>query len=321
MVNWGILGAGNIAHRFAASLQHHPDGDLVAISGRNAEKLAIFATQFGVGQVYLDHAALLTDPSINAIYLSLPHGLHREWALKALYAGKAVLCEKPATLNANEMREIAKTARLTHTLFMEAMKPRFVPLYAQLQILLEKGIIGTVTRVETSLCNNMPFEIMGNSYHTQLGQGGCLLDCGCYCASWLEALLPGAPHVEHVECLIKNELDYYINAELRFGNKTARLECAFDRAKPRQAVIYGTNGHIILDELHRPQKMILSLLGQISQTFTVPYYVDDFYGQIDHFMQCLQNNKIESDIMPFMSSIRCAEILDKIKATGCTSFY
>ncbi len=315
MVNWGILGAGKIAHRFATSISQHPDAKLVAISGRSREKLMVFARQFDVKQVYLDHDALLKDTSIDAIYLSLPHGLHKEWAIKALYAGKAVLCEKPATLNGEEVCEIEKVVKDRRVLFMEAMKPRFVPIYTQLQNLLNENVIGGVSRVEASLCNLMPFDKTGNTYHTEKGQGGCLLDCGCYCASWLEALLSEEPHVKDVESVIKDGVDYYINAELRFNDKTARLECAFDRSKPRQVTIYGTNGHIILDELHRPQEMTLCLSGQSSKTYIAPCHVDDFYGQIDHFMQCLKQGKTQSDIMPLTASIRCAEIMDKIKAS------
>ena len=314
MIRWGILGAGNIAHRFGASLEHQPDSTLVAISGRNAEKMAAFAAQFKVRKIYLDHRALLADPDIDAIYLALPHGLHREWAVRALRAGKAVLCEKPATLNAAEMEEIAAVSRETGTLFMEAMKPRFVPLYGQLRTMLDKGVIGEITRVEASLCNAMPFDRMGNTYHTQPGQGGCLLDCGCYCASWLEDFLHGEPRFVEVETVEKDGLDHYVKAELRFGPATAMLECAFDRAKPRKASVYGTKGSIEVDELHRPQNMTVYVDGEAPRSISVPYLVDDFYGQIHAFTQCLQTGKAENEVMPLASSIRNVRILDVIRA-------
>ena len=111
MIQWGILGAGNIAHRFAASLAGEPDCRLAAISGRNPEKLKAFSALFGNPVWYTDHQALIDDPQVDAIYLALPHGLHREWAVKALAAGKAVLCEKPAVLHQEEMAQIARTAR------------------------------------------------------------------------------------------------------------------------------------------------------------------------------------------------------------------
>ncbi|MEE1274686.1 MAG: Gfo/Idh/MocA family oxidoreductase, partial [Olegusella sp.] len=108
-VRWGILGAGNIAHRFAQSLSHVEGAELVALSCRSAEKAAAFAGEFGVERsgVFSDealgaadaaHTALLADPEVDAVYLSLPHALHHDWAVRALRAGKAVLCEKPAML-------------------------------------------------------------------------------------------------------------------------------------------------------------------------------------------------------------------------------
>ena len=99
MVKFGIIGAGNIAHRFAKSLASHPDGELVAISARNEEKGRAFAKEFSVQAVYPDGAALLEDADVDAVYIALPHGLHAEWSVRAIRAGKAVLCEKPAALS------------------------------------------------------------------------------------------------------------------------------------------------------------------------------------------------------------------------------
>ncbi|MBQ1840488.1 MAG: Gfo/Idh/MocA family oxidoreductase, partial [Atopobiaceae bacterium] len=134
MVRWAILGAGNIAHRFAASLAHVENAELVAASCRTREKAEAFLAEVPRAEgarAYAGHDALLADPKVDAIYLALPHQFHHEWAIKALRAGKAVLCEKPAMLTAVEMAEVAEVAHETGCLFMEAMKPRFVPLYAQ----------------------------------------------------------------------------------------------------------------------------------------------------------------------------------------------
>lgn len=101
MIRFGILGAGNIAHRFAASLAKVEGAELVAASRRTAEKAAAFLAEVPCApgaRAYGDHEALLADPEVDAIYLALPHDLHHAWALRALDAGKAVLCEKPAML-------------------------------------------------------------------------------------------------------------------------------------------------------------------------------------------------------------------------------
>lgn len=313
MIRWGILGAGNIARRFCESLAKEPDSVLKAISCRKEEKAVAFMGQYPAERYYLDYDSLLGDPEVDAVYVSLPHGLHREWAVKALRAGKAVLCEKPAALNRQETEEMAEEARKAGALFMEAMKTRFVPLYGRLRELVSAGVIGEVTQVRTSLCNEVPLEKTRTTYHREPGQGGALLDGGIYCASWLEDFLPGRPVLKRIRAVIQNEVDEYVDAELEFGGKSAVLECAFDRKKPRRAMIVGTLGTIEVEELHRPRSMTVRVQGKEPQVVEMPYEADDFYGQIHHFVTCLKEGKTQSHVMPPDASVRCAGILDAIR--------
>lgn len=313
MIRWGILGAGKVARRFVRSVRQEPDSRLEAVSGRSQAKAEAFASAYGIPRHFGDYEELLADPRIDAIYLALPHGCHKEWAVKALAAGKAVLCEKPAALTAEEVREIAQAARNSGQLFMEAMKPRFVPLHAEIRRLLADGRIGSLTDVETSLCNKRPPQEPGATYHTQPGQGGALLDCGTYCASWLEELLPELPVLEHLYAGRVDGIDYYMDARLAAGSVTARLECAFDRSKPRTAVLRGTEGHMVIEELHRPQCVTVYRDGQPPRRVEKPYEVDDFYGEIHHFVRCLRQGLSESPVMPLEASLRCAQILDTVR--------
>lgn len=355
-VRWGILGAGRIAHRFAASLAHDKRCQLVAVSGRTPEKVAAFAAAHGVApeRAYADgvavagatgadgagsageigasdaapavavtdagaasfspHERLLADKDVDAIYLALPHGLHRAWAIRALEAGKAVLCEKPAALTAGEIREIAAAAERTGGLFMEAMKTRFVPLYAEVRRLLGEGAIGELLRVETSLCNAMPPDALEGTYLLDGAQGGVLLDCGIYCASWIEDLLPAPFAVTARQIEMYRGVDAHVNAELVASDgRTAALECAFDRAKPRQAVLVGSAGRIVVEDLHRPQRLVLERQGCAPQVIERPYVVDDFYGEVTHFTDLICAGAAESPVMPLAASVRCAEILDAVR--------
>lgn len=324
-VRWGIIGAGNIAHRFARSLEHEPHSRLVAISCRSPQKAQAFAEEFGVdsARAYADggdgseaHEALLADPEVDAVYLSLPHAMHLRWAVAALRAGKAVLSEKPASISADQMSQIAAVAQETGTLYMEGMKTRFTPLYRRLRREIDEGLIGEVTSVDASLCNQMAAEIeSAGTYHVRHdGGGGVLLDCGCYCAGWLEDLLPGGLEVTRVRGQLRDGIDYYVDAQLEVGGKPARLECAFDRKKPRRAVINGELGSIVVDELHRPQEATIAVHGMESVTVSAPYEVDDFYGEIEHFVGLIREGKTESPVMPLAASVRNAELLDAIRA-------
>ncbi len=313
MIRFGILGAGTIARRFAASLTHVEGATLTAVSCRTQEKADAAVAELGATHGYADHDALLADPEIDAIYLSLPHDLHHDWAIRALRAHKAVLCEKPAMLTADEMREVAAAAREEGVLFMEAMKPRFVPLVAQLDEAVAQ--LGQLRRIEATLCNDMLGHVEGSgSYHMTPGPGaGVLLDCGTYCASWLEAFCAGEPTLVSFAGAEKDGIDTYASATLSFDDMDAHLECAFDRAKPRQATLVGEHGRLVVDELHRPTHATLLLDGQEPRELDAPYVVDDFYGEVSHFVGLLREGATESPVMPLEASVRCAQILDVIR--------
>ena len=261
------------------------------------------------------HEELVADPAVDAVYLALPHGLHCAWAVRALRAGKAVLCEKPAGLTAREARAMTAEARRSGALFMEGMKARFVPLYAEVKRLLAEGAIGELRRVETSLCNDVPPAALEGTYLLDGAQGGVLLDCGIYCASWLDDLLPGPFAVTDRQVETYHGVDAYDCAELAFaeGGRTARLECSFNRAKPRQAVLVGEKGRITVDDLHRAQRLTLEVTGRPPRVIERPYVVDDFFGEVTHFNDLLEQGACESPVMPLAASIRCAEILDAVR--------
>lgn len=316
MIRFGILGAGNIAHRFAASLAKVKGAELVAASRRTAEKAAAFLAEVPRtpgARAYGDHEALLADPEVDAIYLALPHDLHHAWALRALDAGKAVLCEKPAMLSEAEAAEVTAAARERGLLFMEAMKTRFVPLHPH--VVDAVGALGPVARVHASLCNDALA-----SYRTHdtyiLGGGpgsGVLLDCGIYCASWLDELLPGEIAVERVDTAFYEGSDVYVDAHMTIGGVAAELECACDRARPRQLVVEGERGILTVDDLHRPQHAELRIAGEPTRVLDAPYEVDDFYGQITHFCALMRAGDIESPLVPHAATCRCARILDAIR--------
>lgn len=317
MIRWGILGAGTIAHRFAASLAQVEGAELVAASRRTREKAEAFLAEVPSAQnarAYGDHGALLADPEVDAIYLALPHALHREWALRAIEAGKAVLCEKPAMLSEAEAAEVTAEARSRRVLFMEAMKTRFVPLHGRVVSILPS--LGPIQRVSASLCNSMLDQLeRRDTYILDGGPGsGVLLDCGIYCASWLDELLPGDIVVDGVSIERYRGSDVYVDAHLTIGGVPAELECACDRAKPRRLVVEGARGTLIVDDLHRPQHAEVSFADDTVRSLDAPYDVDDFYGQITHFCNLLRAGSLESPQMPHAATLRCARILDAVRA-------
>lgn len=315
VVRWGILGAGNIARRFAAALAQMEDAILVALSGRSLERIKPLAIEFLVERCYTNHEELLEDPQVDAIYLALPHDLHKEWALKALKWHKAVLVEKPAAMDESEMEELLEAARRSGALLMEAQKARFTPLYRELKKRLSDGRYGVLLRVETSLCNNMPTAWMRarDTYHYRPKVGGALLDSGTYCANILEDFCPGEAQVVSQEGIRQYGVDIYTRAELALGPVAAVLETGFDRQKPRIARFCLEKAEIVVEELHRPTKMkIITPAGR--EVVELAYDHDDFYSQIRHFTDLVNAGAANSPIMPLESSLRIAHFLDLLRS-------
>lgn len=312
MIKWGIIGAGNIAKRFAKSLQYEKDAALYAISGRNEQKLIAFKQAYPCEKIYIGHDKLLEDENVDAVYIALPHNMHAEWSVKALKAHKAVLCEKPAVMNAQEMCDIQAVSKHEKVLFMEAMKPRFVPAYQKIKELIEKGEIGTITSVKAENCFLLSKDLYGKTYHTKPGVGGALLDSGCYGVNWLNAYLKGTPSVLDCHVDVMNGVDMYSDTKLQFDNGIGELITGFDRNTGSHLVIYGTKGSIRCDNMHRPTEVHLMKNGS-EETHFYPYVYDDFYGEIHAFDELFKAGKTESPVMTLSDSVRNAEIMDIIR--------
>ena len=110
MIRWGIIGFGRIAHKFAGSIENLADGYVYAVASRSGGKDDPYLKAHPDVVVYKDYESLLNDPKVDAVYLALPHKFHKEWAIKTLEKKKAILCEKPAVLNSEDMKEIKATA-------------------------------------------------------------------------------------------------------------------------------------------------------------------------------------------------------------------
>lgn len=312
MIKWGIIGAGNIAHRFADSLENLHDATLYAVANRTIEKAEKFQAEHPCEKPYGSYEELLADEKIDAVYIALPHKYHLEWVKKSLEVGKAVLCEKPATLSLDEMKEISELAKEKNRFFMEAMKSRFTPAYREVKNLVEAGEIGNVIGVYTSLCRVFPLDDSGYFYEPV--QGGCLLDMGVYNAALIEDFTKEPFELDELEYEMHDDtVEVYVNAKLTSGEVEVSLESAFDRETETKAVIRGTKGIIIIPDFHRPTSYILQTKDTM-KSVEMPYKVDDFYGEIRHVVDCLENNFTESPIMTLENSENVAGLLDIIKA-------
>jgi len=177
-VRWGILGTANIARgQFLPGLRE-AGGTAAAVAGRDAGRAERYASEHGIGRAVAGYQNLIGDPAIDALYIALPNSLHAEWTLRALAAGKPVLCEKPLCGNLGDTTRVLDAARQTGTLLWEAFVFPFHRQIAQVRDLVAGGAIGELVEIKS----NFHFQLSnpGNIRYSRELEGGALNDVGCY---------------------------------------------------------------------------------------------------------------------------------------------
>lgn len=193
-LRFGILGAANIAPGALIAPSHDVDRvEVVGVAARDPQRARRFADIHGLPTVWDSYAELLADPSINAVYVPLPPGLHHEWVIKALEAGKHVLCEKPFSATRQEAAEMVAAAERTGMRLGEAFHWRYHPLIARVRELLDAATIGTITRVETEFSASIT-DTAGLRYDLSLAGGG-FMDLGVYPLQWSRFVAGEEPEI------------------------------------------------------------------------------------------------------------------------------
>src|SRR6476659_8658576 len=226
-VRIGILGAARIAPAAVVKPARNVGEAVIgAVAARDRGRADAFAAKHGIPSVDDSYAALLADPEIDAIYNPLPNGLHAEWTIAALEAGKHVLCEKPFTANTTEAEAVAAVAARTGLVVTEAFHYRYHPLAMRMREIVESGELGTIKRVETSLCFPLP-KFSDIRYQYDLA-GGATMDVGSYTVHLARLLGCEEPEVVSAEPKLRSpDIDRAMRAELAFpSGHTGRITCS-----------------------------------------------------------------------------------------------
>jgi predicted dehydrogenase len=226
-VRIGILGAARIAPAALIKPARNLDeAEVGAVAARDRSRADAFASKHGIPQVRDSYTALIADPEIDAIYNPLPNGLHAEWTIAALEAGKHVLCEKPFTANAKEAEDVAAVAARTGRVVMEAFHYRYHPLAKRMREIVESGELGAIRRVETALCFPLP-KFSDIRYQYDLA-GGATMDVGSYTVHMARLLGCEEPSVRSAEAKLRTpDIDRAMQAELAFpSGHTGRITCS-----------------------------------------------------------------------------------------------
>jgi predicted dehydrogenase len=243
-LRWGILGTGNIAKQFAAGMSTSHRGKVTAIGSRGKESAESFAQSWQLPNRH-DYASLIADPNVDAVYVSLPNSLHHEWAIKALQAGKHVLCEKPFALNGMQSQEMFDVAQRQGKVLVDAFMYRSHPYVQAVQERIAAGAIGTVQLIRTSFCYRTT-RIAGNVRFDRLLGGGALMDIGCYCINFSRFLAAGEPvAIQATANFHESGVDEICTATMQFPNGIlANFTCGMSLQADNTATISGTEGYI-----------------------------------------------------------------------------
>jgi len=208
-----------------------PEVKITAIAARDPKRAQGFARKHHIPRVHETYTDLLADPEIDAVYNPLPNSLHAEWTIRALRAGKHVLCEKPFASNAREAEEMARAAVETGLVLSEAFAYRYHPLTAHVKEIISTGEIGKIRHIEAQFSFFLP--TTNNIRFKYELAGGALMDCGCYPVSLIRHLAEAEPSVVRAEArLFAPQVDHKMTVDLSFADgRTAHLVC--DMRSPR----------------------------------------------------------------------------------------
>ena len=246
-IRWGILATGNIAHKLADAVVASETSELVAVGSRTQDAADAFAKEYGLAPdaSHGSYDALLDDDKVDVIYVSTPHPMHAEWTIKALEAGKAVLCEKPMGVNHPEVMAMVETAAFHQRFLMEAFMYRTHPQTAKAVDLIRDGAIGEVRQMNMSFGFYSPFHPQSRLHANELAGGG-IMDVGCYPVSLARLVAGEEPDaVSGFAQLSETGVDAWSSALLHFpAGAIARVSTAVSLGLDNAAEVFGSAGSI-----------------------------------------------------------------------------
>lgn len=317
-IKWGILGTGGIAEKFATDLVHAENGELYAAGSRTKEKAASFAEKYSIAHAYGSYDELVQDPNVEAIYVATPHPFHKENVLSALHAGKAVLCEKPMTVNAKELEELVATAREKNLFLMEAMWSRFLPALIKVREWIDAGKIGEVKIVKAEFGFHIGWDPEGRLLNPALG-GGALLDAGIYPVSFASMIFgPNPKRLWTTAHIGETGVDEHFSILLDYGEgKTASLHGGVRLHLPNDAFIHGTKGYIHVPQFLFADQATLHVNGEEPELFKdnrADQGISGYKFEAEEVGRALLEGKKESSVISLDESLDIMRLLDQVRA-------
>lgn len=308
VVNWGVLGYARIAkNSIIPAIARADNARVYGVASRHQDALPVGEWQ----QSYGDYAALLADDAIQAVYIPLPNSLHKEWVIRALEAGKHVLCEKPIGLTADEAREMQQVATQHNRLLMEAFMYQYTDRVRVIKQVLESGELGELRHINVSF--RFLLDRPGTIKMQPALGGGALYDVGCYPVNFIGLVTGRLP----VSCKAVSEteqgVDTNLSALLQYDDGLiANIHCGFNAFGRNYAEIIGTKGMLVVDKPFLDDAGALYLHTNEGVRELPVSESDRYQAEIRHFSSEILNEP--SRLIPLDETIRNMQVLDMIRA-------
>lgn len=317
-INWGIIGLGAIAFKFAEGFKFLDKAKLLGIASKDSNKLKKFQEEFKINNNYCfnNYESLLKNNNIDIIYIALPTSLHHEWISRCLKKGKKVLVEKPATMNSLEIIDIKKNYFDEETFFSEGLMYMYHPQIKKTVELINEGEIGKLISMESSfgkdiLTKKNFFGLKKKKrpnpenriFNKKLG-GGAILDLGCYPVSFSTLIASQISKIDHnkVEVLnIKKEIgstdvDLDSCMELRFENNfISKVSASFTKNLGKKSKIIGTKGELYIKDTWLADPAIINIKNDSSKEIKISSNQNIYSYEIDTMSQCILEDKKKTD--------------------------
>jgi D-xylose 1-dehydrogenase (NADP+, D-xylono-1,5-lactone-forming) len=285
-VRWGIISTARINQDMLPAFEASKTSVVSAVASRDASRAKRYAELNGIPAAFGSYQELLDAPDIDAVYISLPNGLHREWVERSLLAGKHVLCEKPMTVIAREAEALFELADSRQLLLAEAFMYRHHPQTLKLQELVQSGAIGALQAIRSAFCFRVGDSSADVRYRPELA-GGALRDVGCYCVSLAGFLTDSEPEqVAGFAHWATSGVDERFYGSLYFkGGIVAQFDCSLTSPAFQYASIAGSDGELYVATPwypHAPPMSILLRNGETTEEVLTPgpnsylLEIDDF---------------------------------------------
>ena len=327
-VRWGILGTGKIARIMAGAIRESRDGALANVGSRSGERAGAFAIEFGAPR-HGGYEVVVTDPSVDVVFVGLPHPLHREWAVAAAEAGKHVLCEKPMGVNHSEAAAIVEAARRHDVFLLEAFAYRSHPQTHRLVELLRMDRIGEL-RVIDAVFGYDAGPAPDNYLMDHDLAGGAILDVGCYTTSMahlIAATVADEPAVAAIGVsggayIGPTGVDHSAAATITFaGGVLARVATSIQADLESVVRIVGSDGRITIPSPWLPGRIgdraaiVVERRGAATEEIDIPLDAGVYTIEVDAVNDAIRKGERSSTMMPWEESLENMRTLDRWRAS------